>query len=96
MTPVDSWHLDISSFLIGFFVAGILGNLLQRIRTQRGIMRRPYQSMGVYTDYTPEEVRRAAQAAFWRHLGLWLLMVVCVCVLLGILLLLRWPQLLGV
>lgn len=54
----------IIGFIFGFAIAGVLGNILQRIRKARQGMGAPDNPMSVKTSGTPRSVMAAAAAAF--------------------------------
>ncbi len=88
MTSQTPWSFDLISFLIGFMVAGFLGNILQRIRLERGIIDEPNRPMTIETEETPNMVRNRARGAFWRFILLWILFCICVVVIVAFLYLL--------
>lgn len=81
MTDNAPWSFDLASFVIGFVAAGFLGNILQQIRAQRGIMQAPDRPMTVSTQGTPNSVIAIASAAFWRFISLCIFFVVSVIVI---------------
>lgn len=75
------WSFDLISFMIGFIIAGFLGNLLQRIRRERGIMQAPDRPMNVPTVATPNNVKAIAREAFGRFIRLWILFFISVAII---------------
>lgn len=81
MTDNAPWSFDLASFIIGLVAAGFLGNILQQMRNQRGLMKAPDRPMNVPTQGTPNSVIAIASAAFWRFIRLCIFFVISVIVI---------------
>ena len=80
-------NFDQASFftglILGFVIAGVLGNILGRIRRARGGMRAPDNPMSVRTTGTPRQVMSGAAAAFRTYLFWGFILIVFVGLLLA-------------